>query len=127
MEKKETKDNAGRIADILRSHPDILADLEDYINGEGKKFIERLRNPANLYKLDDEVINRTLGLMVEVADIPGLFAKLYIITLERRLVVNGLSIEISKMLERGEIEKAKKLVKCLIESTNEDNNENNGH
>lgn len=127
MSKKEAKDNAGRIADILRSYPDIVAGMEDYHSGEAVEFIDRVSNPANLYELDREAGNRIVDFMVEVADKPGLFLKVYKISHQRRLIVQAFFIAISELLECGNIEKAKELLKILIDSKNEDNNEDNGH
>lgn len=114
MSTKETIESIDRIADILRTHPDIVAGMEDYQSGEAVEFIDRVTNPANLYELDNEVADRTVELMEEVADKPGLFLKVYKIAHQRSLVAQGFFIAVSELLESGKIEKAKKLVKCLI-------------
>lgn len=116
MSEKETKDNGERIADVLLSHPDILAGMDDYHSGEAIEFIERVSIPANLYELDHEVGDRIVDLMVEVADTPGLFLKLYKIIQQKSLIVNGLLTAVSELLECGNIEKAKKFLKILIDS-----------
>ena len=51
MSKKETIDNAGRIADILASHPNISAEMEEYHKGEGMEFLERAKTLKTLPNL----------------------------------------------------------------------------
>ena len=109
------------------THPDIVAGMEDYHSGEVIEFVERLSNSANLPTLDNELNNRIVDLLVEVADTPGLFVKLYKIILQKKLILNVLFITINEMLECSDIEKAKELLNILIETKNEDNNEDNGH
>ena len=61
MRKKETIDKDGRIADILASHPNISAEMEEYHKGEGMQFLERAKIlktfPRLMLKLASRYLN----------------------------------------------------------------------
>ena len=127
MSKKQTIDNAGRIADILASHPNISAEMEEYHKGEGMEFLERAKNIEDIPQINSEVSVKILELLEEVADTSGLFVKIYIALHQTRIMERILFGAALDLLNLGKVEDAKNLLKNLTIDLYEDNNEDNGH